>query len=877
MVRSLPRCLRAVLLVGFAVLLAPGCTKKAATAAKCAADTDCAAGNVCVSGACAPAAVAQCGSGPSCSVDTDCTTMQCQMDGCCAATCLSDPDCPDGQACRRGVCSDASGCGASEDCPHMSAPVCNTATKICVRCVTNDQCPAGDVCNSGGCKSVTPPGGCTTDMNCASTLLKRCDTSVQGGRCIACLMDTDCSTDGSSVCDQSVCRIVKSRCDWDGDCAGNPSGKHCARNGQCVTCLTNDQCPHGSRCQIDHTCFAAPACASDASCPMDKPFCRPTDHFCVECYSNSQCMPTADGRTEICRNGYCLPARNGCVSKSDCPATLPVCRATDRTCVGCIGNSDCGAFCQSEVCVGCQKDLDCVESFALENRLFCDSNKACVECIGDVQCNDSTKICDAGRCVGRPENQPCPAGGQCIRDLVCVPDGTPSGTCRTPCDIYAGSDPCLDGTACGLIHYAAGAPVGACVPRTSGAAQLGQACSETQPCDVDGVCIPDAPGSAVCRNRCDPNRSNMNCGPPNKCQYIVQLDATKAPVAVGACFPATSFNNPCANAAGCDPNQICAADGDPANPLALRNACEWTAGKNGAGAPCTHNSECQSDLCLNGMPNNQGEPGFCQGACVSDSDCPSRPDGKEPGACQHYPAPWHGRTGQPTVVSVISCVPQCRDNSECPSGDVCDVVPDRAQTSWVTRCRPKDSTGTKLGGASCYADNECLSSHCFTFGPSPSGICVGVCNAATASTACDAAAQCPATGVILKVGPGPDGRNNTADDVFVPAPVCWGKGCTNDVQCGPPNACGADPDPANPNDIVLTCRPRQGANGGGALCANDSDCRSGYCVTWGASARCFGACDPGNGDADCSGGALCHTGTWTHSTPNKQLSYCAPP
>jgi hypothetical protein len=129
----------------------------------------------------------------------------------------------------------------------------------------------------------------------------------------------------------------------------------------------------------------------------------------------------------------------------------------------------------------------------------------------------------------------------------------------------------------------------------------------------------------------------------------------------------------------------------------------------------------------------------------------------------------------------------------------------------------------------------------------------------------------------MKVGPGPDKVNNTADDVFVPAPICWGKNCAADIQCGPASACGADPDPANINDIVLTCRPKQGTKLGGETCGGDNECRSGWCVTWSGGARCFGACDPSNGNADCSGGAQCFTGTWTRSTPNKQLSYCAPP
>jgi hypothetical protein len=254
-----------------------------------------------------------------------------------------------------------------------------------------------------------------------------------------------------------------------------------------------------------------------------------------------------------------------------------------------------------------------------------------------------------------------------------------------------------------------------------------------------------------------------------------------------------------------------------------------------------------------------------------------RPDGVINDACELYAVPWFDRKGQPTTSAVTSCVPQCQNNSECPSATVCDLVSNKEGTKWATRCSPKSASGTKLGGAQCYQNTECMSGHCLTFGPSPAGICAGVCNAATASTSCDPSAQCPSAGVVMKVGPGPDNKNNTADDVFVPAPICWGKNCSADIQCGPAYSCGADPDPANINDIVMTCRPKQGTKLGGDTCAGDSECRSGWCVTWGGGARCFGACDPANGNADCSGGAQCHTGKWTQTTPNKELSYCAPP
>jgi Cys-rich repeat protein len=853
------RAFLAALVAANALLGLAGCPKPKPIVAQCKSNADCSGGDVCASGVCAPPAVPQCDGQQVCHADSDCPSGQCTGEGCCLAVCTNSSSCTDTQECVNNVCQDiGAGCSSNAGCPHSTASICDVDAGACVECLANNQCPPGSLCQNEACSTSTVT--CTSDSECTLAELPHCDTTFTGGRCVACTTSSQCPS-GDSCTDDS-CLEPNVGCVFNGDCTNNPNGAYCAPNNTCVACVENDDCPPGSACLPNDTCQAETACVSDANCPTATPHCRPSDHFCAECAINSQC-PTG----QVCNNGYCLPPVNGCLSNAQCVPPLATCDTTTRTCIGCQTDADCGAFCVNGMCQPCTQDLDCQEAFLTQGRIYCNSAKACVVCVGTVQC-ESGQVCNsAGNCVPDPTDGPCPATGGCGMNaagdaLQCV-----NGICRLPCDPY---DPmCNSGDICGVTGYAAGLPQGTCAPPAAGAAAVGGACSASTPCEADAICLPVSASASQCFAVCDPNSSNANCGPPSACKGVVELVSGNVPVSIGACVPSSKFTDACDVASDCSAGQVCVAEGDPFNPVTLANECWWPAGAGGPGAGCSHPNDCQSGLCIIAQPNvqnptSQTYPGFCEGGCNGDASCPPRADGYA-GACEKYPAPWYSQTGAADTTDVTTCVAQCRSDSECEAGLTCDVVADVANVAWVTRCVPTNTSSTSMGGADCLTDSDCFSNHCLSLGSGAGGICAGVCNPANGNADCNAGSTCPTGGVQL-VLPG----TNT----YEPAPICWEKPCTANIQCGPAGFCDGDPAPNNPNDIVLYCGPIQGHGGGGATCAQNSDCKSGFCVEWANGNGCFGVCNTSNGNADCATGATCTTADWPGTT--HVLSYCLP-
>lgn len=864
----MPVMVRLALIVGLAVAwpLAFGCVKPSDA---CLINGDCASGLQCIAGRCQVPSQPECGDRDRCGADSECATGAC-ANGCCLPPCGADEDCGDTEECRAGVCRDIGApCTSNAECSHNpSAPVCDLQSGSCVRCTRDRHCGTGQACINNGCKgsSVT---GCVQDADCDDIpQLARCHADI--GLCVACLEDTDCSDDGSVFCDLSThaCSEVREGCGWDGDCIGSPAGPRCRRDNTCVECLLDKDCADDERCNPQtNRCTMLPGCSTNANCAAPKPFCRQTDRTCTECLTNGHC-PTG----EVCKTGYCVPAQNGCAVPEHCAPPTPTCRTSDETCVGCVFDRDCnGRLCEDTRCVSCSGDADCRR---LSGRPFC-TQGTCVACIADRDCGSSGLVCEGGLCTRDMLDQLCPSdGSECGHGLVCVQDvANPGGVCRKPCDFYGTGSECPGDRRCALVKFQSGLPMGACLPRADGRAGLGEACTAARPCQIDLHCVPEGPGESRCRDYCDPNRGDGSCRSPNRCQWLATLDPQRIPRALGVCFADSKFNKPCTSDASCDPGQVCAARPNPAAPLTYTNLCVWPEGAGGPGAPCSTDSDCRTGLCLQGMPTGQGKTGFCQGGCQQDADCPSRPDGLVDGACSSFPLSWRSAGGQPVEVQINTCVPQCRDETECRSTETCAVRANVQQTSWVRMCRPANALAPDaLGGEPCGADSDCRSGRCHRYGPSSAGLCEAACTPENASASCAEGAQCPEGGIPRAVGPGRDGIPGNGDDPIANAPVCAGKECLRDASCGPGGACGTDPDPDSPYDVLLSCRPRQGSKIGGALCSSDGECRTGWCVTWSGGARCFGGCRDA---ADCDPGARCAT-TKLSAQSTRSLSMCVP-
>lgn len=169
------------------------CKQKCAsgTGAKCAINTDCAAGQICINASCTTTCVGngQCTSGKVCvngACVTGCTTTatcgggQTCVNGGCTNICTADGDCTGGQVCIQGVCGTPNTPPTGVDLCGPSLPACGPGLAcvagICViACTTSADCAGGLVCGSllgdAGLKvCVAPSTPCGPQNPCTSAI-----------------------------------------------------------------------------------------------------------------------------------------------------------------------------------------------------------------------------------------------------------------------------------------------------------------------------------------------------------------------------------------------------------------------------------------------------------------------------------------------------------------------------------------------------------------------------------------------------------------------------------------------------------------------------------------------------------------------------------
>ncbi len=188
--------------------------------------------------------------GPVCGDDRDCPTGQACTDGTCTeVSCEDDSTCPTGSTCQDGTCgplecSDDSDCPPGSTCPELTESATTSGTDgtpgecTPIECSEDSECPERSTCDDNGeCR----PQFCDSNDDCegddvclgdgiCSTMCdddSQCDNGVcVDGMCTECEDDSQCS-DG--VCESSMCV----ECRVDGDCDG---GETCVSN----TCQGSD-------------------------------------------------------------------------------------------------------------------------------------------------------------------------------------------------------------------------------------------------------------------------------------------------------------------------------------------------------------------------------------------------------------------------------------------------------------------------------------------------------------------------------------------------------------------------------------------------------------------------------------------------------------
>jgi hypothetical protein len=200
--------------------------------------------------------------------EADCPAAFCQADSTCsAARCDAPGACPVDQYCDQDIKRCLPGCETDKPCD--GGLVCDPATHQCSPCddaQARSCLPIVGVCDAGSGRCVQ----CTSDVNCdrgergayCQPTLNRC---VEG-----CLRPVNCPV--SLQCDATIGQCVE--CLTNDDCTG------VCDNGQCVECIQDPGCGVGTERYCDPDLRAClPGCVQDISCPQGKT-CDLTQRVC---------------------------------------------------------------------------------------------------------------------------------------------------------------------------------------------------------------------------------------------------------------------------------------------------------------------------------------------------------------------------------------------------------------------------------------------------------------------------------------------------------------------------------------------------------------------------------------------------------------------
>ncbi|MCK5690038.1 hypothetical protein KAI87_12250 [Myxococcota bacterium] len=553
----------------------------------------------------------------SCDNDLDCLPSEICSSGLCVErpqSCSSITPCPVGQSCCGGVCSHSPCCSLDLECSagYCNDGVCTTGDRP--SCSPSTPCPSGRCLQSlGQCVECIYPDDCPTAMVCSPD-----------HQCIS-ELDAGCTAAGCAA-SQQICDPAEGVCR---DCVSSSEcGNKICLSGACANCSNDDQCGLGSSCQSG-LCVndASVACMSNADCGNLVCVDNAGDLRCTACMMDSECGP---GRT--CTTGTCSATTVVCTTDSECTPPDRIC-VTGLCTAGCTEGSCalgqecsqttgrcqiistgiktlgelCSAHdeCASAVCwpvVMADESVQSICSQACSKANTCPTNYVCYE-LGDGNLCIQRAMLTSLLGMSEAPALNVPPGGTCGGDSFIDLDCT-TGYCNTQtdeCMEMCGQDSDCDDTNsqfdCILawtIRNSLGDPVAftSLCHTPIGATNDGSAC-------VDGLgnLLHDSCAHGFCAQT------------PN--QYL--------PAACG---------RPCCTPSDCDitAGTICKPidiwDGIRDNldePYGFQKICLWSeyGGEKNAGELCSTDSECKSEICVEGASGDKR----CTHTCCINSDC----------------------------------------------------------------------------------------------------------------------------------------------------------------------------------------------------------------------------------------------------------------
>lgn len=391
--------------------------------------------------------------------------------------CSTNADCTTGEECKDGAC--VPGKVITEPTPTETTPddastpqefTPTDSPDPCTgrkTCQDSGECGSGEKCVTGCCLP-----GCDANTPCPGGLKCKLDS----GECVACLTNEDCgtkslactnncNTDKVKQCISNQCVDAKCEC---------PLGQKCSSTSN--KCEFDKKCPDGKKPDANGKC---PKPCENTQCPQGQGpdpdnncACIPTKGTCDACTRDAECGP----------NGRCIQDANGTkYCAQDC---------SNSSC------SDAGSNCQNfgsfKACIrpnGCP----CLGKQCQNGQKCCPQTGACQECCdakdcpSGQTCHNVLYTCKADKCQGVK----CNPGQQCNQN---------TGKCDCPLQCPTGQ--CCDGTK--GVCSAAACNASGCNPACTGANKC---------CDIGGQkqCLPQCPGGGQCTTDADCGSGKICC------------------------------------------------------------------------------------------------------------------------------------------------------------------------------------------------------------------------------------------------------------------------------------------------------------------------------------------------------------------------------
>jgi hypothetical protein len=485
-------------------------------------------------------------------------------------------------------------------------------------------------------------------------------------------------------------------------------------------------------------------------------------------------------------------------------------------------------------------------------------------------------------------------------EFVCLSDGV-SGVCapgtNARCDGDENGMCAREGESCKMqLIFAPDKTYGAvCQPSTPEGVGVGERCDEESGVScANDLCMFDGDnGFGTCMSICDPNAETSICPTGFRCFDEYYPFGTDFDNPIDMCLPEY-----CEKDANCPDDFYCGLTYEFNSERILRGFClPKQEGAASDGDPCDEDTNCEGATCFDSDTDN----GYCSGLCDDSSDC------KEGFSCNIVN---FGIDASPGSAPAQLCMrgtgsrSDCRSNADCENGEVCDYMSDGeldggrpiTEITLSGRCvAPMPNSVSP--GEECNGDTPCaVDSFCLRAG-------VTFCGGACASTQdCKDAyglddyvcygyglsdtvvgGLCVPAEAVDVLGSLTSCRNNNdceiaGGDVCTANEDCGSNVCTiaegdteGTCEAGATEFCGFNVIGTLSPQAETICKSDNGLDAGGAPCAGNDTCQSGFCsMGEDGMGMCSNVCRQ---TIDCAGGMIC-ADTVVETEYNSEVSLC---